>query len=75
MTLATETYSMTSTRVARYAAAGAMALLLAACNNDADDTHHARVDTTLDPGTYFVQVDGHASGNEGSFTLEYRTVK
>jgi hypothetical protein len=47
----------------------------AACNNDADDTHHARVDTTLEPGTYFVQVDGHATGNEGAFTLEYRTVK
>jgi hypothetical protein len=47
----------------------------AACNNDADDTHHARVDTTLDPGTYFVQVDGHASGNEGTFALEYKTVR
>jgi hypothetical protein len=47
----------------------------AACNNDSDDTHHARIDTTLDPGTYFVQVDGHASGNEGPFTLEYRALK
>jgi hypothetical protein len=46
----------------------------AACNNDMDDTHHARIDTTLDPGTYFVLVDGHAAGNEGPFTLEYRTV-
>jgi hypothetical protein len=47
----------------------------AACNNDADDTHHARIDATLEPGTYFVQVDGHASGNEGTFTLDYRTVR
>ena len=47
----------------------------AACNNDAEDTHHARVDTTLDPGTYFVQVDGHSGGNEGAFTLEYRVLR
>jgi hypothetical protein len=47
----------------------------ASCNNDAEDTHHARVDTTLDPGTYFVVVDGHAGGNEGPFTLEYHIVR
>ncbi len=46
----------------------------AACNNDTDDTHHSRIDTTLDPGTYFVIVDGHAGGNEGQFTLEYKTL-
>jgi hypothetical protein len=44
------------------------------CNNDADDTHHSRIDTTLDAGTYFVLVDGHAAGNEGAFTLDYRTL-
>ncbi len=45
-----------------------------ACNNDAEDTHHARVDATLEAGTYYVVVDGHASGNEGAYTLEYRLV-
>jgi hypothetical protein len=46
-----------------------------ACNNDSDDVHHARVDTTLDPGTYYVLVDGHASGNEGPYSLEYRLLR
>jgi hypothetical protein len=46
----------------------------AACNNDSDDTHHARIDTTLDAGSYVVIVDGHASGNEGAFTLDYKTL-
>ncbi|MDB4940720.1 MAG: hypothetical protein JWP97_254 [Labilithrix sp.] len=46
--------------------------LEAACNNDAGDTRHAKIDTTLEAGTYFVVVDGHASGNEGAFTLQYR---
>ncbi len=46
----------------------------AACNNDSDDTHHSRVDATLDEGTYYVVVDGHAGGNEGQFTLEYKTL-
>ncbi len=42
-----------------------------ACNNDAGDEHHAKIETTLEAGTYFVHVDGHASGNQGPFTLEY----
>lgn len=46
----------------------------AACNNDADDTHHSRVDATLDAGTYFVLVDGHAGANEGQFTLDYKVL-
>jgi hypothetical protein len=46
-----------------------------ACNNDSDDVHHARIDTSLDPGTYYVLVDGHASGNEGPYSLEYRVVR
>jgi hypothetical protein len=46
-----------------------------ACNNDESDTHHSRIDATLDPGTYFVQVDGHAGGNEGPFTLDYRILR
>jgi len=44
------------------------------CNNDADDVHHARIDTVLDAGTYYVVVDGHASHNDGPFTLEYRAL-
>ena len=46
-----------------------------ACNNDSEDAHHARLDTTLDAGTYFVHIDGHASGNEGSYSLEYKVVR
>jgi hypothetical protein len=45
------------------------------CNNDADDTHHARIENAFDPGTYYVVVDGHASGNEGPFTLEYKVIR
>lgn len=43
----------------------------AACNNDDRDNRHAKIETTLDPGAYFVVVDGHAAKNEGAFTLEY----
>lgn len=46
-----------------------------ACNNDAPDVHHARIETTLDAGSYYVVVDGHASGNEGPFTLEYNALR
>ncbi|CAN5391996.1 hypothetical protein BH09MYX1_BH09MYX1_21980 [soil metagenome] len=46
-----------------------------ACNNDAEDAHHARLETTLDPGTYFVLVDGHRAGQDGAYTLEYHVVK
>ena len=28
------------------------------------------VETELEPGTYFVFVDGYASGNQGAFTLD-----
>jgi hypothetical protein len=37
-----------------------------ACNNDGPDNRHSKIDTTLDPGTYFV---------EGAFTLESKIVK
>jgi hypothetical protein len=47
----------------------------AACNNNAEDVHHARVDATLDPGTYLVQVDGHGGANEGAFKLEYKVIR
>jgi hypothetical protein len=45
------------------------------CNNDFEDTHHAKIDMPLDAGTYYVVVDGHATGNAGSFSLEYKIVK
>lgn len=41
-----------------------------ACNDDEGDNRHSRVQTTLDPGTYFVIVDGFQSGNSGSYSLE-----
>lgn len=47
----------------------------AACNNDFQDSHHAKIETTLDAGTYFVVVDGHQARNEGAFTLEYKVLK
>ncbi len=46
-----------------------------ACNNDFQDSRHAKIETTLDPGTYFVVVDGHQARNEGAYTLEYRIMK
>jgi hypothetical protein len=40
------------------------------CNDDAGDAEHSRLDLTLDPGTYYVFVDGYGVGGEsGSFTL------
>lgn len=42
-----------------------------ACNNDSNDEHHAKIESTLEAGTYFVHVDGHQSGNQGPFTLLY----
>jgi hypothetical protein len=42
-----------------------------ACNDDYQDTSHSRIDTTLQPGTYFVVVDGYADG-QGEFDLVVR---
>jgi hypothetical protein len=40
------------------------------CNDDdQDQTSRARVSATLEPGTYFVVVEGHDPGQEGDFTL------
>lgn len=41
-----------------------------ACNDDAGDNRHSMIEVVLDPGTYFVFVDGYASGNQGHFTLD-----
>jgi hypothetical protein len=40
------------------------------CNDDAGDNRHSLVQTILEPGTYFVFVDGYAQGNQGPFTLD-----
>jgi len=40
------------------------------CNDDAGDNRHSLVETILEPGTYFVFVDGYAEGNQGPFTLD-----
>ncbi len=45
------------------------------CNNDFQDNHHAKIENQLDPGTYFVVVDGHQAKNEGAFSLEYQILK
>lgn len=41
-----------------------------ACNDDAGDNRHSMIEVVLDPGNYFVFVDGYASGNQGPFTLD-----
>ncbi|HJL15993.1 MAG TPA: hypothetical protein RMH99_10065 [Sandaracinaceae bacterium LLY-WYZ-13_1] len=41
-----------------------------ACNDDHGDNRHSQVEVTLDPGTYYVFVDGFADRNQGSFTLD-----
>lgn len=43
-----------------------------ACNNDFQDNRHARIESTLEPGTYYVVVEGQGAKNEGTFTLEYK---
>jgi hypothetical protein len=47
----------------------------AACNNDFQDSRHAKIEVALEAGTYFVVVDGHQAKNEGAYTLEYRVLK
>lgn len=41
-----------------------------ACNDDHEDNRHSRIEATLDPGTYFVVVDGFRTGSVGSFSLQ-----
>jgi hypothetical protein len=44
-----------------------------ACNDDQDDNRHSLIETTLDPGMYYVVVDGFGTGNAGTFTLNVQT--
>ncbi|MBX3248733.1 MAG: hypothetical protein KF901_16265 [Myxococcales bacterium] len=39
-----------------------------ACNDDHGDTSHSRIDATLEPGTYFVVVDGYGEAS-GAYEL------
>ncbi len=39
------------------------------CNDDHMDTAHSRIDTTLDPGTYYFAVDGYAD-SRGAYTVQ-----
>ncbi|MCA9534174.1 MAG: PPC domain-containing protein [Myxococcales bacterium] len=40
-----------------------------ACNDDNPDTAHSRLRVTLDPGTYYVAVDGYGSPSQGDYSL------
>jgi hypothetical protein len=48
-------------------AAGAAEL---ACDGDADRGHEVDVERTLEPGTYWVVVDGQTPNDQGAFTVE-----
>ena len=41
-----------------------------ACNDDHNDNRHSFIEQTLDPGMYYVVVDGFSTGNVGSFTID-----
>ncbi|MCX7808804.1 MAG: hypothetical protein N2515_09355, partial [Deltaproteobacteria bacterium] len=40
------------------------------CNDDAGDSTHSMIETILEPGTYYVFVDGYGSNSAGLFTLD-----
>jgi hypothetical protein len=46
-----------------------------ACNASADDAHSAHIDASLEPGTYYVVVDGRGHDGEGAYTLDYRVAR
>jgi hypothetical protein len=39
------------------------------CNDDHTNNRHSLVTATVDPGTYYVFVDGYGEGQQGAFTL------
>jgi hypothetical protein len=47
------------------------------CNTAGDDPHRAQVEANLEPGTYFVVVDGRSQGQpgEGPYTLQFHAVR
>jgi hypothetical protein len=46
-----------------------------ACESDADNAHRTSIERSLEPGTYWVVVDGQSPNDQGPFTVEYRTVR
>jgi len=46
-----------------------------ACNTSAEDRHHAHLEANLEPGTYYVVVDGKGRDGEGAFTLQYNVAR
>jgi hypothetical protein len=46
-----------------------------ACSAAGEDPHHAHLETNLDPGTYYVVVDGKGRNAEGPFSLQYNVVR
>lgn len=41
-----------------------------ACNDDHGDSKHSAIQQLLDPGTYYVVVDGFRTGNTGNYAIE-----
>lgn len=41
-----------------------------ACNDDAGDIQHSRINTVLPAGTYYVFTDGFSAGSAGNFTFQ-----
>jgi hypothetical protein len=46
-----------------------------ACESDADVAHRTTLERVLEPGTYWVVVDGQSPNDQGPFTLEYRVLR
>ncbi len=46
-----------------------------ACESDSDAGHRTSIERTLDPGTYWVVVDGQSPNDQGPFTIKYRTTR
>jgi hypothetical protein len=44
-----------------------------ACESGADGSRKTIIERTLDPGTYWVVVDGQSATDQGAFTIEYLT--
>jgi hypothetical protein len=45
-----------------------------ACESDPDPSHRTTLERTLEPGSYWLVVDGQTPNDQGPFTLEYRLV-
>jgi hypothetical protein len=52
--------------------AGGLALPEVACEAEVDGARRVTLDRSLEPGTYWVVVDGQSPADQGPFTVEYR---